>query len=172
MIDIFQWLRECRRIELEREIIMWPCLPARFWEKVSMSLSGCWGWTGCLVKSNHLLYPKFTIKGVSFPAHRVMYLMTHGATSRELEIHHECRNTICVNPSHLRAVTGRENRLMSDGVSGVNSRKTHCKRGHALEGDNLIVYLLPRPKRVCHACQLLWQGRPVVETTEFKEVKP
>ncbi len=45
----------------------------------------------------------------------------------------------CVNPWHLRPETIGDNVLRGDTPSGINSRKTHCLRGHPLWGDNLYV---------------------------------
>jgi hypothetical protein len=151
-------VRNGMRDELEDEILSWPCLPDRFWKYVAFSLgSDCWIWIGPRSSSYKLWYPVFAINGFHFKSHRIMYQMTHGRITRKLEVHHECRNTMCVNPNHLKAVTGIVNRLLSNGVAGVNSRKTHCKRGHPLSGDNLVQYSTPKPKRVCWTCQKMWQ---------------
>jgi hypothetical protein len=160
VIDINQWIRDGRRRDLGKKMVTWPVLPQRFWDKVSGNSSGCWNWTGCKCRSYEAFYPRFTLGGTSFPAHKVMYLVTYGDVPEGMEIHHECRNTICVNPNHLRMVTGRENKLMSNGVSAINYRKTHCIRGHELSGDNLIQYDSPtQRKRVCRTCQKMWQER-------------
>ena len=156
-MNLEQWLRDGRRDELEKQIVAWKQLPDRFWSKVSGHSSGCWPWIGCRVKSYEAWYPKFTLGGMGFAAHRVMYMMTYGTIPEGMEVHHECRNTVCVNPYHLRVVTGRGNRLLSNGASAINFRKTHCKRGHELSGDNLIQYDNPRYKRVCRTCQKMWQ---------------
>jgi hypothetical protein len=67
-----------------------------------------------------------------------------------MEIDHTCKNTRCINPSHLEVVTHRENLLRGDGPPGVQSRQTHCLRGHPLEGGNVVVYA--GRKRTCRKC--------------------
>src|SRR6266850_2717659 len=121
-MDAAKWVRTAERLQVQREICEWSTLPERFWEKISMNTSGCWNWTGCLVASCNLLYGRFGVKNISFPAHKVMYLVTFGNVPHKWEVHHECRNTTCVNPSHLRAITKRENILLSNSAGGINSR--------------------------------------------------
>jgi hypothetical protein len=65
-------------------------------------------------------------------------------------IDHLCRNTLCVNPDHLRAVTDRVNVLAGFGVVAMQARQTHCKRGHALVGENVIVRA---NRRWCRECK-------------------
>jgi hypothetical protein len=71
-----------------------------------------------------------------------------------LTLDHLCRNKACVNPAHLEPVTNRENVLRGVGLSAENARKTHCKRGHPLSGDNVVVSKGGR-KRRCVACERL-----------------
>lgn len=68
-----------------------------------------------------------------------------------------CCNPACVNPEHLEVVTDRVNILRGTGTAARNARKTHCKRGHPLSGDNLIVE--KSRKRQCHKCCLLRKHR-------------
>lgn len=56
-----------------------------------------------------------------------------------LQIDHLCRNTWCVNPTHLESVTPKVNTLRSNAQSAINARKTHCNRGHPLSGSNISV---------------------------------
>lgn len=61
-----------------------------------------------------------------------------------------------MNPDHLDPVTNRENILRGEGPPAQNSRRTHCKYGHKLSGDNLKVYVRPdtnKPTRVCLPCR-------------------
>ena len=44
-------------------------------------------------------------------AHRVAYELTYGRIPEGKEVDHLCRNKACVNPSHLEAVSHRENML-------------------------------------------------------------
>lgn len=60
-------------------------------------------------------------------AHRYSYLMAKGPIPVGLQLDHLCRHRWCVKPSHLEAVTGKENSRRGD---NANLRKTHCPRGH------------------------------------------
>jgi hypothetical protein len=74
-----------------------------------------------------------------------------GAIPDDLQIDHLCRVTQCVNPDHLEAVTARENGRRSDNISSLNARKTHCKRGHPFDGDNLRISSTTG-ERICREC--------------------
>jgi hypothetical protein len=89
-------------------------------------------------------------------AHRVSYVLAHGSIPDGLQLDHLCRNKLCVNPTHLEAVTARENTLRGVSVAAVNAKKTHCPRGHELSGSNLLAY---RKVRSCRACSLEQSAR-------------
>jgi hypothetical protein len=64
-----------------------------------------------------------------------------------------CRVRNCVNPAHLEAVTFHENIGRGLSPQVLNSRKTHCKRGHEFTLANTYVsFYRGRPRRRCRAC--------------------
>ena len=115
--------------------------------------SGCWLWLGAVDRGG---YGKFKHGGRVILPHRFSYNQFVGQIPRELEIEHICQQPCCVNPEHLRAVTHLENMARADcSTNNWNRKKTHCKRGHPFEGDNLILQRQPcgRIKRVCRICK-------------------
>lgn len=83
----------------------------RFWEKVDKT-GACWLWTGGLDKDG---YGYFNLPhNRKVRAHRWAYEAAIGQIPKGLEVDHLCRIHACVNPDHLEAVTGRENRLRGD----------------------------------------------------------
>lgn len=77
----------------------------RFWAKVDKS-GDCWNWTATTARGG---YGHFKINGKMKYAHRVAYELTIAPIPEGLEIDHRCMNRACVNPSHMRTVTRREN---------------------------------------------------------------
>ena len=88
----------------------------------------CWTWSG-----GHSptpaggKYAVFTYRNKSVGAHRAVYEKHHGPIPDGMEVDHQCRNTWCVNPAHLKAVTRTENmqnktayRNSKTGVRGVS----------------------------------------------------
>ena len=113
--------------------------------------SGCWIWIGCIDKCG---YGKMSV-GKESLAHRVSYRLYKGEIPDDLEIDHKCRVRCCVNPDHLEAVTHTENIARGEYAATHRNRvKKHCKRGHELTGDNLILKKyknsIRRNCRLCH----------------------
>lgn len=120
--------------------------------------SGCWLWLGCVDRCG---YGKFSGGDGETLAHRFAYSALVGPIPHGHEIDHQCKVRGCVNPAHLRAVTHAENVRRADYTSNHrNGRKTHCKRGHPLAGDNLLVEVWRgTTARKCRACRLMNQRR-------------
>lgn len=103
-------------------------------------------------------YGQFYFEGTMRRSHRVSYMMFVGPIPDGLTIDHVrargCRFRDCVRPSHLEAVTNRENVLRSRNMAAVNARVTHCPAGHAYTQENTYVIRRAggRTARQCKTC--------------------
>lgn len=118
----------------------------RLFTNVTVTETGCHEWQGA---RNPRGYGRIARGRLAYPAHRLAYFSANGQIDRLLDIDHLCRNKACVNPEHLELVT----RSINSKRMIAAQNRTHCPRGHALEGDNLIKSLLHQG-RACHSCDV------------------
>lgn len=112
-------------------------LPDRFWQKCSVSGTGCWLWTGLLAGQGYGYYRPVTLG--TRRVHRITYLALVGEIPSGLELDHLCRVRNCCNPAHLEPVTRSENSRRGIGAQVIRARTaamTACVRGHEFTEEN------------------------------------
>lgn len=125
-------------------------LEARFLSRVKQG-NDCWIWNGSKVKAG---YGHLKVNGRIAMAHRVSYELFVAPIPEGYVVHHLCRNTSCVRPEHLRAVTQQQNVH-----AAINSRatRTHCPKGHPYDAEN--TYWRPDGQgRGCRTCRSAWRS--------------
>lgn len=108
----------------------------------------CWIWTAA---KSELGYGIIRVAGKNVPAHRFVYELHRGKIPSGLHIDHICHNPSCVNPSHLRPATDKENgenrgALNSNNASGYRGvhQPTGSKKWEARVMSNRKWHLLGR----------------------------
>lgn len=126
-------------------------LEERFWEKVDKT-AACWLWNGYRDRNGYgqVRVNRRTLKY----AHRVSFELCVGPIPDGLVLDHLCRNTSCVNPEHLEAVTQHLNILRGESPMAHQAQQTQCIRGHELAGENLALTEGGK-KRRCRECRRL-----------------
>lgn len=121
--------------------------------------NGCLRWTGALDGKG---YGRIYLGGGKAGAritgtHQAAYREWVGPIPDGMEIDHLCKVTDCLEPTHLEAVTHRENILRSDNFAGRFARQTHCKYGHEFTPENTYVPL-KRGGRHCRECHRIYEA--------------
>jgi len=130
-------------------MMRWQQLPDWLADKISPEPNtGCWLWMASLTSTGYGAVALRKTRVIR-KAHRVVFEWLCGPIPKDRQLDHRCRQRSCVNPAHLDIVTGRENTLRGVGRTAVNVRKTHCPRGHALTGTNVIWRKTMRTCRIC-----------------------
>jgi hypothetical protein len=96
----------------------------------------CWLWTGPRTTNG---YGAFRVGSVQTGAHRWAWLWVNGPIPDGLQIHHNCRTRLCVNPAHLAVVTRTRNLQNRE----FKAWKTLDQRVEAINGELLNVTLTP-----------------------------
>ena len=123
----------------------------RMKDRIQFLADGCWIWTGWKDQDG---YGRMWVGGRYQLTHRVAYQSIIGPIADGLQIDHLCRVRHCQNPWHMEPVTHEENVMRGFGLPARNARKTHCKRGHPLSGDNVrLGYFNGRKRRACRQCE-------------------
>lgn len=123
---------------------------AKFYSNVTINPeTGCQEWQGTI---NDGGYGVLSIDRRQYRAHRVSYVINHGEHETGLVLDHLCRNRACVNADHLEPVTQKTNVLRGEGLSAINSLKSHCPRGHAMIDANRITDTVGTHGRACRSC--------------------
>jgi hypothetical protein len=92
-------------------------------------------------------------RGGSILTHRVVARAFHGEPPHGAEVRHMDGDPANNRASNLRWGTSSENKF--DAVrhgTHVETRKTHCPRGHLLAAPNLVSSHVKRRQRECLAC--------------------
>lgn len=108
---------------------------------------GCWLYE----RSFRDGYPNISDNGKTKAVHRLMWEHANGPVPKGLQLDHLCRVRCCVRPSHLRAVTIREN-VLAHGSLSVTKRNADakgCVRGHEFSVSNTYE---TRGARKCREC--------------------
>lgn len=126
-------------------------LPLQMINKIEpLTESGCWVWSGSCSCDG---YGRVKVNREVLLAHRAVYELLIGPIPPAMTLDHLCRVRCCVNPAHLEPVSAKENFSRGFAPAAVNSRKTHCIRGHELAGENLIFYMCSgKARRRCRIC--------------------
>lgn len=123
----------------------------RFWTKVLLQANDCWLWLAALDTHG---YGSFWDGQRNVKANRWLYQKWIGCTEG-LVLDHLCRVRRCINPTHQREITHKENILCGEGHAAKNARKTHCQKGHEFSQEN--TKLDTKGRRSCITCYDNWR---------------
>jgi hypothetical protein len=107
----------------------------------------CWEWFGYKDERG---YGNLKDCQIQQRAYGWAYKYFFGKVPKGLELDHLCNNTSCVNASHLKPVTHKENVLRGNALSAHNARKTKCIHGHEFNQTN--THIDKTGARHCRVC--------------------
>lgn len=80
----------------------------RLMTRVEKTKGGHWMWTGSRFGLNRE-YGQVNLHKQRMGAHRAMWILLRGPIPDGLDLLHQCGQTLCINPAHLRPGTHKEN---------------------------------------------------------------
>ena len=119
----------------------------RIYSRRKVLENGCVEWTGStkyVTRDKKYRYGQCWFDGKLWLAHRFFWIREKGEVPEGLELDHICRNSLCVNLAHLRAVTHRENTR-----NRASSDPHPCKRCGGERVDNV------KGHKICLKCRVL-----------------
>lgn len=119
----------------------------------------CWEWLSMRDKGYGLFHINRDGRTIRLRAHRIAWMLAnHEQIPDDKVILHECNNSACVNPAHLKCGTQAQNmkqaseqgRMVGNISPGIYQViKTHCPKGHQYDEQNTIVTKQGRQCRIC-----------------------
>lgn len=124
--------------------------PLRFADQ-SGGEDACWPWIGNDDgRGKYGRFISYANGRKPMGAHVAVFLWMGGVIPDGMEIDHLCRNTMCVNPSHMEPVTRRENVLRQPKVIAART-SAFCRHGHPFSPENTYVHPT-QGSRICRTC--------------------
>lgn len=111
----------------------------------------CWQWVGAIKENGYGVILDQGVRRMVY-VHRKMFELFYYKIPDGLVIDHLCRNRACCKPSHLQAVTQKENLLRGENRNFVTQRTGFCARGHEM---NLHGKQAKDGRTRCNACRKL-----------------
>lgn len=134
-----------------------------FWARTERADNGCLHWQGSVDADGYGKIKRLWNGERVFTAHRYAFLLAGGVVPTGFTIDHTCHNgdltcsadagclhRRCIEPSHLEAVSRRQNTLRGSNVAAINARKTVCSKGHPYNEANTG---RRGNRRYCRACE-------------------
>ena len=147
-----------------------PTTLERFLKKVSKTKT-CWLWKGAIDSRGYAAFHSVQNGRLRRKGSHFSYQNYNGEVLNGLCVLHRCDNPKCVNPKHLFLGTQKDN--MRDcwnkrragfqkypELVWVPPKKSKCKYGHRMFGDNVITKIRgkysdnPRKVRMCKKCTI------------------